>query len=134
MIIHESRENYLETILILLKEKGSVRSIDIAQRLNYSKPSVSRAVSLLRADQMISVEDNGQIKLLEKGKKIAEKILERHQVLSNYLVSLGVSEETASEDACRIEHVISEESFLHIKRHYSTHLRNKKALVKASST
>jgi len=115
MKVHESRENYLETILVLLKKNGSVRSIDIAQHLNYSKPSVSRAVSLLKSDDMIYVDDHGQIQLLEKGKKIAEKILERHQVLTSYLTSIGVSSETAAEDACRIEHIISEESFRCIK-------------------
>lgn len=115
MKVHESRENYLETILVLLKKNGSVRSIDIANHLGYSKPSVSRAISLLKTDEMVSVEDHGQIHLLEKGQKIAEKILERHLVLTNYLISLGVSSETAAEDACRIEHVISEESFRCIK-------------------
>jgi len=121
MKIHESRENYLETILILLKQNGSVRSIDIAHHLGYSKPSVSRAVSLLRTDEMICVDDSGQICLMPKGQKIAEKILERHQLLTSYLTALGVSPETAAEDACRIEHVISEESFRCIKSHAKKH-------------
>lgn len=117
MIIQESAEMYLETILILSRSQEKVRSVDISRHLNYSKPSVSRAVGLLREEGLISVDKEGMITLMPEGQSIAEQIYERHQVLSNYLIRLGVSEETALEDACRIEHVISPESFDALKRH-----------------
>lgn len=119
MNLHESGEMYLETILVLSKQKTNVRSIDIAEYMNYSKPSVSRAVSLLKKDDYIHVDENGFITLTESGLNVANKIYERHNVLSAVLKKLGVSEETASNDACAIEHVISDESFDAIKKHIS---------------
>ena len=117
MKIQESAENYLETILILSKRAGSVRSIDIANELDFSKPSVSVAMKYLREGGYIETDANGYISLLQKGKQIAENMYERHTLLSEWLKILGVDEQTAVEDACRIEHVISEESFEAIKRH-----------------
>lgn len=115
--IQESAENYLETILVLSLDKPYVRSIDIANELGFSKPSVSVAMKNLRNSGHIRVDENGHITLAPPGKKIAEMIYERHRILSQWLESLGVSRETASEDACRIEHVISEESFAAINDH-----------------
>lgn len=115
--IQESAENYLETILVLSLDKPYVRSIDIANELGFSKPSVSVAMKNLRNSGHIRVDENGHITLAPPGKKIAEMIYERHRILSQWLESLSVSRETASEDACRIEHVISEESFAAIKDH-----------------
>ena len=117
MAIHKSGEDYLEAILMIRLEKGYCRSIDVAHRLNVSKPSVSVAMKNLRNSGHIRVDENGHITLAPPGKKIAEMIYERHRLLSQWLESLGVSKETASEDACRIEHVISEESFAAIKDH-----------------
>lgn len=117
MKIQESAENYLETILILQKQNGQVRSIDIARELNFSKPSVSNAMKQLRNNAYITMDHNGYISLTESGLKIADCIYERHLLLTKYFMALGVSEETAKEDACRIEHVISEESFNKIKEH-----------------
>lgn len=116
MELHESGEMYLETILILKNRFGYVRSIDIAHELGYSKPSVSRAVSLLKENDYIIYDPDGMILLTEKGSEIAESIYERHKVLSKYLISLGVSEDTAQRDACRMEHVISPETFDIIKK------------------
>lgn len=121
MELHESGEMYLETVLVLKKRFGYVRSIDIARELNVSKPSVSRAVSLLRENGYVTFDPNGMILLTEKGQAIAEKIYERHNALSKCLVLLGVSEETAAADACRIEHVISEETFDKIKEFIAKH-------------
>lgn len=117
MRTHESREDYLETILILKKRLGNVRSIDIANELNYSRPSVSRAIKLMKENEYITVEENGLIKLTNLGEEVAKSIYERHTIIGNMLMKLGVSEETAFEDACRIEHVISKESFEKIKEH-----------------
>lgn len=117
MNIHESAEDYLEAILVLKERLGMVRSIDVVHYLDYSKPSVSVAMKNLRNSGHIRVDENGHITLAPTGKKIAEMIYERHRILSQWLESLGVSRETASEDACRIEHVISEESFAAIKDH-----------------
>ncbi|HIR47204.1 MAG TPA: metal-dependent transcriptional regulator [Candidatus Caccousia avicola] len=117
MQIHESAENYLEAILILKKRNGQVRSIDIANELSFSKPSVSVAMKNLRTNGYISVDEDGFISLLEKGQEIAEKIYERHTLISNWLIQLGVDPKIAAEDACRIEHVISEESFAAMKAH-----------------
>lgn len=116
MQIKESAENYLETILILKMRLGTVRSIDIANELSFSKPSVSIAMKNLRENGYITI-DGGNIELTEKGMDIAKKIYERHTIISEWLVNIGVSEKTASEDACRIEHVISEESFNAFKKH-----------------
>lgn len=117
MKIHESAENYLETILILSQRQGRVRSIDIATELNFSKPSVSVAMKNLRENGYISVDSDGYIILNESGQIIAETIYERHTLLSAWLMKLGVSEKTAVEDACRMEHVISAESFEALKQH-----------------
>ena len=116
MTMQESGEMYLETILTLSEKNGNVRSIDIASEMNFSKPSVSRAVKKLKEDGYILVDAGGLITLTPKGKKIAETIYERHTVLSDLLISIGVSPKTAAEDACRIEHVISEETFNMIKK------------------
>lgn len=117
MKIHESAENYLETILMLQKRKGSVRSIDIANELEFSKPSVSVAMKNLRTNGFIEVDPSGQIHLLPPGLEIAERVLEKHTMLTGLLVALGVDPEIAAEDACRIEHVISNESFEALKAH-----------------
>ena len=116
MKIQESAENYLETILILKNKNGAVRSIDIANVLGFSKPSVSVAMKNLRENGYIEVDSSGYITLLDSGRQIAEKIYERHTTLSKWLVSLGVDAKTAAEDACRIEHIISSESFEAIKK------------------
>lgn len=123
MKIHESAENYLETILILSKRLGKVRSIDIASELSYSKPSVSVAMKNLRTNGYIEVDPEGYITLLEKGRVIAEKMYERHTLLSDWLTALGVDPVVAAEDACRIEHVISEETFEAFKTHVATRLQ-----------
>ena len=117
MNINESAENYLETILILSKELPVVRSVDIANELEFKKSSVSIAMKNLREKNHITVNDAGFIYLTESGKEIAEMIYERHQLLSSWLMKLGVSKEIAAEDACKIEHVISKESFNAIKNH-----------------
>ena len=116
MKIQESAENYLETILVLKKKNGVVRSIDIAQELSVTKPSVSVAMKNLRTNGYILVDDLGYITLTDKGKEIADKIYERHTLLTGWLTSLGVDPEIAAEDACRIAHVISPESFSAIKK------------------
>ena len=111
MRTHESAEMYLETILVLHERKGYVRSIDIANEMNFSKPSVSIAMKNLRASECIEVSPEGNITLTDKGRAIAEKIYERHQYITRWLRALGVSPETAEDDACRIEHVISDETW-----------------------
>lgn len=115
MTIQESAEMYLETIYILSKENEYVRSIDIAKKMNFSKPSVSRAVKNLSNEDYISIDENGYITLLDKGLKIAKKIYERHDVLTKYFIKLGINPKVAEDDACRIEHVISDETFNAIK-------------------
>lgn len=115
-MIHESGEDYLETILLLKNKNGSVRSIDIARELGYTKASISRAMGILKKSDYIAIDADGQILLTEKGMSKAKEVYERHKLITNFLVSaLGVSESTADQDACRIEHVISEESFEKIK-------------------
>ncbi len=116
MKIQESAENYLETILILKNKNGAVRSIDIANELGFSKPSVSVAMKNLRENGYIEVDPSGYITLLDSGRQKKKKIYERHTTLSKWLVSLGVDAKTAAEDACRIEHIISSESFEAIKK------------------
>ena len=116
MSVHESGEMYLEAILVLWKKNGYVRSVDVSEYLGYSKPSVSRAMGILRAEDYITMDKDEGITLTDSGKEIAEKIFERHTVLSNLLIRLGVSEETAAADACKMEHAISDESFQAIKR------------------
>ena len=117
MQIQESAENYLETILMLKEEKGAVRSIDIARKMDFSKPSISRAMSLLRENGYITMDKEGLIDLTGAGMEIASRIYERHRFLCKWLVALGVSPETAAEDACRIEHDVSDETFQKIKEH-----------------
>ena len=111
MTVRESGEMYLEAILVLAKKSGYVRSIDVSEYLGYSKPSVSRAMGILREGGYILMEKDGAITLTDSGKKLAETIYERHTVLSELLIRLGVDERAATDDACRIEHVISDESF-----------------------
>ena len=121
MTLQESGEMYLETILILSRKNASVRSIDVAEYMNYSKPSVSRAMGILKGAEYITVDKNGGIKLTEKGLALAEKIYERHTVLSELLMRLGVDEETAVKDACKIEHDLSDSTFETIKKHMAEH-------------
>ena len=116
MELKESGEMYLETILVLSKNQENVRSLDIARYMHYSKPSISRAMGILRNAKYIAVDESGYITLTNSGREIAEKIYERHIILSSVLESIGVSSETAAEDACRIEHVISDESFEALKK------------------
>ena len=122
MIENESAENYLETILILSRELPLVRSVDIANELGFKKPSVSIAMKHLREKNHITVTDAGFIYLTDTGKRIAELIYERHQFLSGWLMKLGVPEDTAVEDACRIEHILSKESYDAIKTFVAQHM------------
>ena len=117
MQVHESSEDYLETILMLKERKGYVRSVDVANELAFTKASVSVAMKKLRENHHIVVSPEGYISLTESGKEIADRIYERHTLLSSWLERLGVDPKTAAEDACRIEHVISSESFEAIKKH-----------------
>ena len=110
MDLHESGEMYLETILILKNQNEYVRSIDIAHTMDFSKPSVSRAIKLLKESQLIVVDGKGYIDFTDEGRRIAEKVYGRHQILTEFLVSIGVSAKQAEEDACRIEHIISDET------------------------
>lgn len=115
MNILESREDYLERILMLQKNGSKVRAIDIAKSMGYSKPSVSIALKKLRESELIAVDENGYISLTEKGKEIAVSVYERHEVITSLLIKLGVSSETAEDDACKIEHELSEETFNALK-------------------
>ena len=117
MHIQESGEMYLESILVLSKQKGSVRAIDVGDYMGYSKPSVSRAMGLLKNGGFITVDKEGSINLTDTGWEIAQKIYDRHTLLTRLLTRLGVSEETAAEDACKMEHAISDETFEAIKRY-----------------
>ncbi|AEY68205.1 metal-dependent transcriptional regulator [Clostridium sp. BNL1100] len=118
--LQESGENYLETILILKNKNGNVRSIDIANELGYTKPSISRAMTILKNAEYITIDEStGYISLTDSGYNIAKAMYERHEILSRYLISIGVSPETAAQDACRIEHVISQETFEKIKENAS---------------
>lgn len=117
MALLESGEMYLETIYILSQKSGSVRSVDVAEEMGYSKPSVSRAVGLLKKDGLLEMDETGYLKLTEAGEEKAKHIYERHTVLSRLLMNLGVDEKTATEDACRMEHYISDRSFEAIKAH-----------------
>lgn len=121
MALQESGEMYLETILILSQKNSFVRSVDISEYMGYSKPSVSRAVSLLKAGEYITVDEDGHIHLTDSGTEVAQKILSRHALLTQMLLSLGVSPETASADACKMEHIISDETFEAIKTHMREH-------------
>lgn len=117
MKVHESGEMYLESILVLRKKIANVRSIDIVNHTGYTKPSISRAINLLKQDNMVIVDDNGYITLTPEGEALAIKIYERHNILTQLFEKLGVSPETADSDACKIEHVISDETFERIKEH-----------------
>ncbi len=117
MVLQESGEMYLETILILSQKSRFVRAIDVGEAMGFSRPSVSRAVHLLDEGGFIQIASDGALTLTDTGREVAEKIYERHTVLSNWLISLGVDAETATEDACKIEHDISEASFRAIKKH-----------------
>ncbi|MBE6987800.1 MAG: metal-dependent transcriptional regulator [Ruminococcaceae bacterium] len=117
MKIQESAENYLETIYILRKKMGSVRSIDVVNHLGFSKPSVSNAMKQFRENGYVTVDEGGFITLTDLGLEVAEKIYKRHEVLSKVLISLGVSEAVAKEDACKIEHYLSDETFEAIEKH-----------------
>ena len=121
MALQESGEMYLETILVLSRRSSHVRSIDISEFMNYSKPSVSRAMGLLKSGGYIVMDADGFITLTDSGREVAEKINTRHRVLTKMLVTLGVSPETAEADACKIEHNISDESFEAIRRHMEQH-------------
>ena len=121
MSIHESGEMYLETIYVLLKKSSQVRSVDVSEHMGYSKPSVSRAMGLLKKGGYILVDKDGYITLTDSGIRVAEKIYARHTLLSGLLMRLGVSPETAAKDACKLEHAISDESFAAIQRHMTQH-------------
>ena len=121
MAVKESGEMYLETIYILSKKMSGVRAIDVGAYMGFSKPSVSRAMGLLKEEGLIAIDPSGNIELTEKGAKSAKNIYERHTTLTAVLISLGVDEKTASDDACRIEHYISEKTFRAIKKHLKEH-------------
>ena len=123
MSLKESGEMYLETIYILCKSKSSVRSIDVAEYMNFSRASVSRGIGLLKKQDFILMDREGYITLTDSGLKTAEKIYERHTVISKMLTSLGIDEKTATEDACRIEHVISDKTFEALKQHAEKHTK-----------
>ena len=118
MALQESGEMYLETIYILLKENPTVRAIDVGEYMGFSKPSVSRAMGLLKDSGYVSTDGSGYIALTESGRQIAEKIYERHTLLTEMFASLGVDRKTAAEDACKIEHVISDDTFNALKQHF----------------
>lgn len=117
MALQESGEMYLETIYVLSLKSSAVRSIDVAEEMGFSKPSVSRAIGLLKSEGLVKIDDSGYLKLTEAGKILSKRIYERHTVLSQLFIRLGVDEKVASEDACRVEHYISDETFDAIKRH-----------------
>ncbi len=119
MKIKESAENYLEAILMIERKKGFVRSIDIANELSFTKPSVSVAMKAFREEGYVTVDETGNISLTDKGKSIAEQVLERHQVIAKALMALGVDEETALSDSCKIEHDISQQTFEKLKEYLS---------------
>ena len=119
MTINESVEDYLEAILVLKEKNGMVRSIDVVHHMNYSKPSVSRAMSRLRENGYITMDQEGWLGLTDAGREIAERIYERHRLLTEWLTALGVDPEVAREDACRMEHDMSAETFACLKRHAS---------------
>ena len=119
MAMRESGEMYLETILVLSQKNANVRAVDVGEHMGFSKPSVSRAMGLLKKEGHVETDGQGYIRLTESGKAIAKRIYERHTLLSRLLISLGVDEKTATEDACRIEHYLSDETFAAIKKHAS---------------
>ena len=118
MALHESGQMYLEAIHVLLQKSEKIRAIDVGAYLGYSKPSVSRAIGILKKGGYIFVDEDGYITMSAEGKQVSEQLYERHTVISSLLIALGVDEETATEDACRIEHVISDRSFAAVKEHY----------------
>lgn len=124
MAIQESGEMYLETILVLSEKLKLVRSLDVAQEMNFSKPSVSRAIGILKNEGYVQVDEQGGLNLTTEGKKVAQKIYERHVVLTQMLVKLGVDEKTAAEDACKIEHHISDKTFKALKKHLQAPQKN----------
>lgn len=126
MKIQESAENYLETVLMLRQRKGFVRSIDIANEIGFSKPSVSIAMKNLKENGYITIDDGGMISLTDKGREIAEKTYERHTLFTEWLIRLGVSPDVAAEDACRMEHAVSEESFAAIKNFVQQNITEEK--------
>ena len=126
MALQESGEMYLETILILSRQRGYVRAVDISEFMGYSKPSVSRAVGLLKSNGYITIDGESHISLSPSGREVAEKILDRHTILTRLLTMLGVDPETASADACKLEHAISDTSFEAIKNHMSQYGNDKK--------
>ena len=126
MNLQESGEMYLESILVLSKKKERVRSIDVVEYMGFSKPSVSRAIGLLRGGGYVNMDADGYLTLTDAGLEVASKIYERHSLLSSFLISLGVSEETADADACKIEHHISDESFAAIKQYVDETKENSK--------
>ena len=119
MAMRESGEMYLETILVLSQQNANVRAVDVGEYMGFSKPSVSRAMGLLKKEGLVETDGQGYIKLTKSGKATAKRIYERHTLLSRLLISLGVDEKTATEDACRIEHYLSDETFAAIKKHAS---------------
>ncbi len=121
MSLLESGEMYLETILVLSQKKNAVRSIDVAEKMSFSKPSVSRAMGILKKGGYIEIDTLGHITLTDSGREAAERIYERHRILSAILMRLGVDEKTATEDACKMEHYISDTSFAAIKEHLKLH-------------
>lgn len=125
MKIQESAENYLETILVLSQRLGNVRSIDVANELNFSKPSVSYAMKMFRENGYVTVDENGYLHLTEAGQIIADRTYERHRLLTRFFELIGVDDKTAEEDACRIEHVISPDTFEHLKVHTARLAREK---------
>ncbi|MGM9658999.1 MAG: metal-dependent transcriptional regulator [Faecousia sp.] len=125
MDVHESGEMYLEAILVLRQKNGFVRSVDVGEYLGYSKPSVSRAMSILRTGGYVQMDKDGGLTLTDAGREIAEKIFERHTLLSQLLIALGVPEGTAIADACKMEHAISDESFQALKRHMAEQMKDK---------
>ena len=124
MALQESGQMYLETIFVLSKKMAEVRSIDVAEYMGFSKPSVSRAIGLLKESGHVEMERDGHLTLTDLGREVAGKMYERHMWLTDFLVQLGVDEQTAADDACKIEHYISDESFEAIKKHALEHKKN----------
>ena len=125
MALHESGQMYLEAIHVLLQKNEKIRAIDVGAYLGYTKPSVSRAIGILKKDEYVAVDAEGFITMTAKGAVFAEQLYERHTVLTRMLISLGVDEKTAAQDACRIEHVISDSSFAAVKKHFLDYNKNK---------
>ncbi len=123
MQIHESAEDYLETILMLQERNGNVRSIDIVNEMNFSKPSISIAMKKLRENGYIEMDNNGYITLLTRGREIAERIYARHRLLQKVLMAIGVDPETAEDEGCKIEHCINEDTYEKLLRYYEAHMK-----------